>query len=445
MKKILLPLSGLLLAASLLHSCKKDEGGSSGDSYKGYIYTSTNATSGNGIIMLGRKSDGTLTELPGSPMATGSAGDAADGDFDHQNGLRIIGDYLLAVNAGVNPVNGTISVFKINRTNGSLTQIDQNPSTPAMDNMDSHGERPVTIAAKTMSGTTWIAVGNQHSNPHYEKDPPMAVGAVMMSNNRNVAVFTMDMTSGVLSFKNIGATYPEGTYGGPSNIDFNESGSKIAVSTWGVTHIMTPDADLSLQKPSRFFSYDFNNGNMTQTGMYEETGVSGSIGFSWSPNGQYIYMSNFNLHSSKEDNSVTVHNSGTAAKVQNFATGAARNDEACWTWVSNDKSKLFVVSFASNEVNVFDIGGDGKLSKSLSPNYFARQGGIPMADSKDLYQSSDGYLYVSGAFMTHSVAAFTVGGNGALSELSASPYRVPSSTGKTDKEHAFIGLTGFDK
>lgn len=444
--KCIMKQATIILACLCLFSCKKDEGGGSADDgYKGYIYTSNNATSGNGIIMMGRKSDGTLAELPGSPMATGSAGDAADGDFDHQNGLRIIGDYLLAVNAGANPVNGTISVFKINRTNGSLAQVDQNSSTPVMDNMDSHGERPVSIAAKMIGGTAYIAVGNQHSNPHYEMTPPMAKGMVTTSSNRNLAVFTMDMGTGVLQFKNIGATYPEGTYGGPSNVDFNESGSKIAVSTWGVAHIMTNDADLTLQKPSRLFTYDFNGGNLTQTGMYEEAGVSGSIGFSWSPNQQYIYLSNFNLHSSKEDKSVTVHNAGNAAMMQNFATGAARNDEACWTWVSNDKSKLFVVSFSSNEVSVFDIGADGRLAKSLNPNYFARQGGIPMADSKDLYQASDGYLYVSGAFKTHSVAAFRVGGNGALTELPASPYRVPSSAGKTDMEHAFIGLTGFDK
>jgi len=177
--------------------------------------------------------------------------------------------------------------------------------------------------------------------------------------------------------------------------------------------------------------------------MFEEAGISGIIGFSWSPNDQYIYLTNFNIHSSKEANSVTVHDGITAAKVQNFGT-AGRNDEACWTWVSLDKSKLYVVSFAENVVSVFDIGADNKLVKTLTPNFFARAGNPPMADSKDLYQTNDGYLYVSGAFQTHSVAVFKMAASGALTEVSGSPYAIPSSVGKTKDQHAFLGFTGFE-
>ncbi len=99
-------------------------------------------------------------ELHKSPYQTGGNGDAAEGDFDTQWALRIVGDYLLAVNAGGNPVNSSISVFKINKVDGRLEQVDQNPATPAMDNMDSRGVRSASIAAKTSGGTTWVAVGN---------------------------------------------------------------------------------------------------------------------------------------------------------------------------------------------------------------------------------------------------------------------------------------------
>ncbi len=437
-----------LLLSTVLFSCKKDDdaggGANTGDGYKGYLYTSTNSTAGNGIIAMGRKEDGSLTELPNSPYMTGSAGDAAEGDFDSQWGLRMVGDYLLAVNAGNNPVNSTVSVFKINRTNGSLTQVDQNPSTSGMDNMDSRGLRATSIAAKAVGGSTWIVVGNQFANPHYETPAKTPVGTVMSTPLRNLAVFTFNESNGLLEYKSIGATFSDGTYGGPTTVEFNSDGSKVAVSTWGVTHIMAPDADTMLQKPSRLYIYDFNGGNLSQTGVYEEKGVSGSIGFSWSPNGQYIYLSNFNLHSSKEDHSVTVHNSTTGAKIQNFTT-ADRNDEACWTWVSLDRTKLFTASFGTNFISVFDIGGDGRLGVSLNPNFFARGGAIPMADTKDMHQSPDNYLYVAGAFMTHSVSVFKIGGNGALTEMSGSPYRIPSSAGKTPMEHAFIGLTGFEK
>jgi len=431
------------LLTTLLFSCKKDNNGED-NNYTGFIYTSTNSSNMNGIIAMGKNSDGSVTEIPGSPFSTGHAGDAGEGDFDTQWALRIVGDYLLAVNAGGNIDNSSVSVFRINRGNGSLSQVDQNPATPAMDNIDSRGIRATSIAAKDIGGNTWIVVGNQHSNPNFQFPTGSAFGSVATSPLRNLAVFTFNKSSGILEFKSIGATYMDGNNGGPTTVEFNSTGSKIAVSTWGVPHFMTPEPDLTKQKPGRLYIYNFNAGNLSQTGLYEEVGVSGNIGISWSPNDQFIYLSNFNIHSSKEASSVTVHDGSSAAKVQNFATGG-RNDEACWTWVSLDKTKLFTVSFGENIVSVFDIGSDGKLVKSLTPNFFARRGGLPAGDSKDMHQSDDGYLHVVGAFQSHTIGTFKIAANGSLTEITSSPYVIPSSVGKTKDQHAFIGLTGFDK
>jgi len=415
-----------------------------GNNNTGYIYTSTNSSSGNAIIALARHQDGTVNEINKSPYPTGDNGDAAEGDFDHQWALKIVGEYLLAVNAGGNPVNSSISVFKINKANGHLSQVDQNPFTPGMDNIDSRGVRAVSIASKVINGTNWIIVGNQFANPNYQKDPPQAFGFPVVSTPlRNIVVFTFDQSKGLLQFKNIGATYTDGTYGGPCTVEFNSTGTKVAVSTWGIPHFDAPDADLSLQKPGRLYVYNFSGGNLSQTGLYQETGVSGNIGLSWSPNDRYIYMANFNLHSSKEANSVTVHDGTTAAKVQNFGT-SDRNDEACWTWVSLDKRKLHVASFTSNAVSTFDIGADNKLSVSLNPNYVIRRG-VPRIDTKDMHEA-DGYLFVSGAFQSHSISTFKRNeSTGALTEIPQSPYYIPSVAGKTHDEVAFMGLTGFNK
>ena len=170
--------------------------------------------------------------------------------------------------------------------------------------------------------------------------------------------------------------------------------------------------------------------------MYEETGVSGNIGLSWSPNDRYIYLANFNLHSSKENNSVTVHDGTSAAKVQNFGT-SDRNDEACWTWVSLDKRKLHVASFTSNAVSSFDIDGDNKLAVSLNPNYVIRRN-VPLIDTKDMHEA-DGYLFVSGAFKSHTISTFKRNAaTGALAEISSSPYYIPSVAGKTPEQAAFL-------
>ncbi len=69
MKKALLILS----LTTVLFSCEKLEdifGPPPGKDFSGYIYTSTNSTSGNAIIALGRNSDGTVKELKGSPYST---------------------------------------------------------------------------------------------------------------------------------------------------------------------------------------------------------------------------------------------------------------------------------------------------------------------------------------------------------------------------------------
>lgn len=432
--------------AMLFISCKKDDkpDHGHGKDYEGFIYTSTNSTSGNAIIALGRHEDGSVEELKASPYATGSAGDAAEGDFDTQWALRIVGDYLLAVNAGGNPVNSSISVFKINKGNGHLEQVDQNPATPAMDNMDSRGVRSASIAAHTVDGYTWVVVANQFANPNYQGNPAVAFGSVMATPLRNLAVFTFDKSSGLLQYKSIGATYMTGYFGGPTTVEFNSTGTKLAVSTWGVPHFATMNADLSLQHPGRLNIYDFANGILSITGIYDEAGVSGNIGISWSPDDKYVYMSNFNLHSSQEGKSLTVHDGNTADLMQNFAT-AGRNDEGCWTWVGLDKSKLYVASFGENVISVFDILGSRLLDKSLDPNFFPRKGNIPPGDTKDMHETYDGYLYVSGAFQSHTIATYKTSHSGALTEIAHSPYFVPTSQGKTKEEHAYLGLTGFDR
>jgi hypothetical protein len=53
------------------------------------------------VIALARKRDGSVEELKSSPYPTGDKGDAAEGDFDTQWALRMVGEYLLVVNAGI--------------------------------------------------------------------------------------------------------------------------------------------------------------------------------------------------------------------------------------------------------------------------------------------------------------------------------------------------------
>jgi uncharacterized protein (TIGR03000 family) len=82
----------------------------------GYVYLVNNDTRSNGVAVFGQNADGTLTEVSGSPFATGGKGVASD--IDEQGGIRIHGGFVLAVNPG----SDSIAVLRKGE-NGRLTPV----------------------------------------------------------------------------------------------------------------------------------------------------------------------------------------------------------------------------------------------------------------------------------------------------------------------------------
>ena len=130
----------------------------------GFLYTTLNGEGPNQVIAIERLEDGSLGEQ--TAYLTGSVGGAnrdaggdAAGDFGSQGAVQIIGDHLLAVNAGGN----TVSVFGLDRDDGGLDHVA---------NVASGGERPVSIAFTPKgagSDEYWVVVGNQWNNPNVQK------------------------------------------------------------------------------------------------------------------------------------------------------------------------------------------------------------------------------------------------------------------------------------
>ena len=206
-----------LILAVLMFTAYLNFGGCNGSgsiATERFLYTSSNDPDGNSIIVMSIGEDGNLTEIATVP--TGGPGDADEGDFDGQYSLHIIPgtNYLLAVNAGdsedlpgISDGNGSISVFEIDRLTGLLTRIDQNPSTPHIDNIDSGGVRPVSIGSAVIDGMTRVIVGNQYHNPVFvgnfpdqmlvntrPGDPP---GEIAVTPLRNLRAFRFE--DGILS------------------------------------------------------------------------------------------------------------------------------------------------------------------------------------------------------------------------------------------------------
>ncbi len=467
----------LLLIGSVallgLSACGSSETTTSSPSSERFLFTSSNATAGNRIVTLEINSDGSLTEIdqdanmPGVQASpTGGFGDSAEGDFDGQESLHIIGNYLLAVNAGANFIdNGSISVFSINNT-GALTRVDQNPANSAIDNIDSGGIRPVSISSVDRDGVTWVLVANQHSNPHFGVDANEILDSngnaatIVTSADRNIHAFTF--SDGVLSSIGTVATYDDGQWGGPATVAFSPNGDKVAVSTWGVAQfgagITTTSA---VQGESRVYFYDVTYDPTTPAltlaaaGIFEQEGISGSIGLSWNPDSDSVFVANFNLDANTDlQNGVTVLDANGATGANTFDTvlfsagigDGTNGNEVCWTWLSPDGMRLYTASFASNKVTYFNV--DTTTQQITFNQSITRILQTNAPDTKDIFIPKNGRnLYVSGALETHTISLFEIDNSGMLSENDAA-YTVPSALdangANVDKNvQAFLGLVGY--
>lgn len=430
-----------------------------GSSVEGYLYTSLNGEDVNQVVSFERLADGSLgiqkaystNSLGGANVKAG--GDAA-GDFDAQGALQIIGNHLLVVNAGGN----TISVFDVDKTDGGLK---------LSGNVDSGGVRPVSIAYVKKPGADdqyWVVVGNQWNNPNVQKGGS-GEGPIEMYPNaafhadgggheqrlaeRNIFLFSFNSKTGSLTPEKSLASYI-GTHGGPATVAFNSDGTKLGVSTWGIAHFGTENP--TAQKPSRVYVYDFDKatGSTSNSRYFEEQGISGSIGFSWDKSSSTLFVSNFNLVPEKRDHSLTVLNDNgrSVTKVSHFGTGVGSDiDEACWTTLSPDGTKLFLSSFGGNLISEFDVAPGGKVSKvgSGAETAFARRkSGTPAGDTKDMFITDNGkFMYVLGAYQTYTISRFNVAKQGSL-DL-ATEYKVSAATRTGAGSYNFLGLTGFDK
>lgn len=436
-------------------ACNDDDGTDpTPNSVAGYIYTTTNGQGENQVVRFERMNDGSLQNETVYP--TGSLGGAnisvggdAFGDYDSQDAVQIIGDYLLTINSGGN----TVSVFNLDRTNGNLSLLS---------NTNSGGTRPVSLAVTPVAGSSsefWVVVGNQWNNPNVQKSgadlvrfPNDAFHMMDLTlpdatdQERNIQLFRFNTSNGSLSSVSQLDNYVRDN-GGPVDVVFSDDGTKLAVSLWGIAHFLTPDPLLAEQHPSRVYIYDFNNGTVSNGRFFEEEGIAGTIGINWAPgNNSIVYASNFNVTVAKTANSLTVlsDNGSNVTKAANFATGDANDlDEACWTAVSPNGDRLYVSSFTGNLITPFSLDGSGNVSGALP--FEKRKDIAPSPDSKDLYITSDNrFMYQLGAFQSYSMNIYNITGGGLDYRSQIILQETQASSGQQPGAYNFLGLTGFD-
>jgi len=347
----------------------------------GYAYTLNNDGAQNGVVVLARNDDGTLTETAGSPVATGGRGLVvpAGGDFDAQGSVRVHGKYLLAVNPGSN----SIAVLAID--GGRLTPV---PGSP----FASGGVTPLSVTAHG----DLVYVANQ------------AIPFMNPDVRPNVTGFRMGADGRLMPIPGSTVEFPAGQ--GPAQVELSPSGSVLAVTagfqTDGHIHAFAvlPDGRLKEGPGSPFVTRE----------------VSGTVGFSWSADGRHLLVSNFR-GSAMTVFAVDAMTAAIEPKGPAYPNGGGA---ACWTALSPDGQTLYTGNFVGNSISAYAVTPEGTLS--LLGTVARRDAMAP--DTKDIEISPDGrYLYVIGP-MAKQVAVFQIGMDRLPHELPAgqSPYKVTS-------------------
>lgn len=316
----------------------------------GYVYVVNNDTRQNGVAVFMQNADGSLTEVPGSPFATGGKGVA--GDIDEQGGVRVHGNFVLAVNPG----SDSVAVFR-KGSRGRLTPV---PGSP----FPSNGPAPMSL---TVHGDL-VYVANQAPKFANPTAAPNVTGFRLGTDGKLTPI--------------PGSTIAFAAERGPAQVEFSPDGSTLVVT-----------AGFQGEDSSRIHSYKVLADGTLREGPgspAKPMGASGTVGYSWAPKGDRIFVSNF------RGSAVTVFDIDRATGGIKQVGGAYGDNEeaACWTAISPDGRTLYVANFKSNSISAFDVHADGKLMLLGS----AKRRGVTEPDTKDIEVSKDGkYLYALGS------------------------------------------------
>ncbi|MFM9874107.1 MAG: lactonase family protein [Fimbriimonadaceae bacterium] len=329
----------------------------------GFVYTMTNENDSNAIAVFARQQDGSL-KLAGEPVSTGGKG-IAKGDLEDQSSLIMSGDMIFAANPG----SDTISVFR--KMGGGKLGLIGKP-TP------SKGMTPVSLAFH--DGLLFVA------NQGYRGGEP------------NITGFRVSMNGMLTPIEGSTKTFAKGA--GPAQISFSPTGATIAV-THGYQAAET--SMVSLFKVGKEGKLTAAPGSPQTTGEF-----SGDVGFSWHPNGNHLFVSNF-----RGSGIVTFNVDSNSMELSRGAKTGDGESAACWTTISNDGKFLYVANYASNSVSTFGVGMKG----ALSPIGVTKLSGHSSPDIKDLTLSPDGRFLYAIATTDRHIHAFKIGENGVPTEL----------------------------
>jgi 6-phosphogluconolactonase (cycloisomerase 2 family) len=365
MNKRTLPIATASLVLAIL--AIDGSSGRSAEPIVGHLYTLDNDGNSNGVVILNRMADGTLTEMT-SPVPTGGKGLVVPqgGDLDSQGPLRIQGKHLLAVNPG----SDSIAVFEITPF-GGLKPVAGSP-------FRSGGSHPMSLAVHG----DLVYVANQ------------AVPFANPTGAPNIIGFRLDKAGHLTPIAGSTVEFPSGE--GPAQVEFNRAGTVLAVTA-------------GFQSDGSVRSFAVQSNGLLKEGpgspfkATRDSGLSGTVGFSFTADGRRIMVTNFRGSAIR----VFAVDPKTAALTLEGEPYSNHQRAMCWAVLGPDGKTLYVSNYVTNNVSVFSIAGNGTLDLvgNSAPKRFSSPS-VP--DSKELRVSPDGkFLYLIGPIATE-IAIFSL-------------------------------------
>lgn len=326
----------------------------------GAVYTATNRSAGNEILMFDRSADGALTSV--NVFATGGAG--SGNGLGNQGGITMTADgkFLIAVNAGSHD----ISVLQT--TSDGLVLRDRKPS---------GGTRPVSV---TVNGRLVYVVN--------------AGGTVGGSDS--VVGFRLSR-DGMLTMITGSERGLSAASTGPAQVELSPDGASLIV-----TEKATNRVDV--------FAVN-DDGLLGAFASYASSGMT-PFGFAFGKHDQFFVSEAFGgAANASAVSSYEVIDNATLALIS--PSVPTTETAACWVTVSGDGRFLYTTNAGSGTVSGFSIRPDGTIAL-LDGNGVTGTTGTGVSDVT--FTSNGRYLYAlrSGA---GAVAAFRVEDHGALTSL----------------------------
>ncbi len=336
-----------------------------------YLYVNNNGISGpnNYVSAFSINSDGSLTELSGSPYATGGSGVGNTYYSANIIALAPTKGLIFATNVG----SSTITVFSMNKSDGTLTQV---------------GE-PVASGGTMTSGGS-VVVGD---NENY-----LFVGN---DSTHNISVFSIGAS---------GALTP--ISGSPFNIGTGTESHEIDGMNIQMSGNILYVADCSANNDIVVLSIATDGSLSPITGSpfaYSAGGFVTSFAFS---------SSTIGLVGATEGNiaSYSIATNGALSFLYSLSTGS-HNNQAVST--ARNGSLAFVSGGEDSEISVVKVGTDGSLTNITGSPFSTTYdtGGYAVANPAGTF------LYVAEPSMSGGayIEGFNIGADGTLTSIGTTP------------------------